>query len=352
AERVARQPDPQQLLRHVRGDQPGRGDAVDVDPAGGDDGGDDLVELVGVELGGGVGEGFGFGAGDFGDDVGERVVGCQVAGDEAFGFFGDGGGEGEAQLGVTGEAERSGGADDRRLAGAGHGAEFGDGAAHDEAGVVEDDAGDGLGGGGERRQDGADRGDGVGVRHDVSHSAAAWADTREMPWVATWVAPVGSAGMPVSMTITSGRSRTAWSMRSRTQEWRAASCTTRTAGPVPSGGSAAPGSSWTRRVPGRTAARAAVTPVGVAGSTAWLWRVLTSTTSGGPVSLAVPVTVRAARAASRPAGSSGSARALSRSGAWAACQAERARTRAAASARRSSGSVPSRTAPMMASRIA
>src|SRR5690606_7759573 len=159
-------------------------------------------------------------------------------------------GEGEAQLGVAGEAERSGGADDRRLAGAGHGAEFGDGAAYDEAGVVEDDAGDGLGRGGERRQDGADRRDGVGVRHDVSQSAAAWADTREMPWVATWAAPVGSAGMPVSMTITSGRSRTAWSMRSRTQEWRAASCATRAAGPVAGGGGAARGSCRAARGPG------------------------------------------------------------------------------------------------------
>src|SRR5690606_2910782 len=127
-----------------------------------------------------------------------------------FGFLGDGGGEGEAELGVAGEPEGPGGTDDRRLAGAGDGAELGDGAADDESRVVEDDARDGLGGGGERRQDGADRGDGVGgfgvVGHEVSHSAAAWADTREMPWVARWVAPAGSAGMPVSMTIRPGHS--------------------------------------------------------------------------------------------------------------------------------------------------
>ena len=97
---VGDQPDAQQLLGEVLGDQTGRPDAVHIDAAGGGERGDGGAELDGVEPGGGVGEGLLLVVGELRDDVGDRVVDRDVRGD----------GRGPAGLLLGGERRRGRGA--------------------------------------------------------------------------------------------------------------------------------------------------------------------------------------------------------------------------------------------------
>lgn len=69
--RVGDEADAQQLLGEVLADEGGGADAVDVDAAGGGEGGDGGGELGEVEGGGGVGEGLRLLVGQLGDDVRE-----------------------------------------------------------------------------------------------------------------------------------------------------------------------------------------------------------------------------------------------------------------------------------------
>lgn len=157
AVRVGYQPDAQELLGEVLGDETGRADPVDVDAAGGGEGGDGRAELDGVEPGRGVGEGLLLVVGELGDDVGDRVVDRYVGGDRGGAarlLLGGEAREREAQVAVAGVAQEAGGAYDRRLAGAGELGEAGDREGRAAGRVRGDGLGDPLHGAGHRRRQG------------------------------------------------------------------------------------------------------------------------------------------------------------------------------------------------------